>query len=519
MTQAEQLAATLHPLEVKLYESLGRQEEFAETGIAAAAGMSESQARTVVEWQKAKGCLEVAGSATRQWVELSELGKRYLETTPELRLLQRVREEGPEVEVAGLLQDDRLEQREAGTALGVLRRAGVLEDAGSGRVRLAAGADTSSFEAQFELIRRVGQAGRVPWDELAEAERQLVSGASRKRGKGKGVFRLGEQTIRTLRWTELGRQVGRQVRALGRSGDEVNLLTPEMLADDSWRTKKFRRFDLSIPPPRRVAGRRHPYREYLDFVRRRMLALGFEEMRGELVESEFWLMDALFMPQFHAARDIHDVYLVAEPQRSPPVSGPAAERVAAVHQDGGQTGSRGWRTPFDAEASRRLLLRSQGTVLSARWLQRARVPGKYFAIARCFRPDEVDATHAADFYQCEGIVLGENIDFVTLLGLLRLFAREVAGAEEIHFAPAYFPFTEPSVEVHIRHPQVGWMELGGAGIFRPEVTWPQGVEVPVIAWGLGLDRMAMMAMGIDDIRDLFASDLNKVRSTRIRMKD
>lgn len=516
MTQAKQLASTLHPLEVKLYLALGQQEEFSEDGIAAAAGMSESQARTVVEWQKAKGCLDVVGSTTRKWVELSEIGKRYRQYTPELRLLQRVEREGPELEVAQLLQDDFLDQREAGAALGALRKAGVLEDAGSGRVRLSAGADASPFEKQLELIRRVGQAGRVPWGELTEVEQRQVSGASRKRGKGKGVFRAGEQTIRNLHWTELGRQVGRQVRELGRSGDEINLLTPELLAGDSWRTKKFRRYDLSIPPPRRVAGRRHPYREYLDFVRRRMLALGFEEMRGELVESEFWLMDALFMPQFHAARDIHDVYLVADPQQSPPPGGPIAERVAAVHQDGGATGSRGWRTPFDAEASRRLLLRSQGTVLSARWLQRARVPGKYFAIARCFRPDEVDATHAADFYQCEGIVLGENIDFVTLLGLLRLFAREVAGAEEIRFAPAYFPFTEPSVEVHIRHPQVGWMELGGAGIFRPEVTWPQGVQVPVIAWGLGLDRMAMMALGLDDIRDLFSPDLGKIRSTRLR---
>ena len=169
--------------------------------------------------------------------------------------------------------------------------------------------------------------------------------------------------------------------------------------------------------------------------------------------------------------------------------------------------------------SRRLVLRSQGTVLSSRWLHKAQVPGKYFAIARCFRYDQVDATHAPDFFQCEGIVLGETINFVTLLGLLKLFAKEVAKAEEIRFAPAYFPFTEPSVEIHMKHPKLGWTELGGAGIFRPEVTIPQGVEVPVIAWGLGLDRMAMMAMGIDDIRDLFTPDLNKIRATSIRMKD
>jgi phenylalanyl-tRNA synthetase alpha chain len=160
------------------------------------------------------------------------------------------------------------------------------------------------------------------------------------------------------------------------------------------------------------------------------------------------------------------------------------------------------------------VLRSQGTAVSARTLAAgAEIPGKYFSIARCFRYDQVDATHATDFFQVEGIVLGEDIHFRTLLGLLRLFAREVAHAEEIKFLPAYFPFTEPSVELHVRHPRLGWMELGGAGLFRPEVTRPLGIEVPVIAWGLGLDRMAMVALNIHDIRDLFSADLEMIRAT------
>jgi phenylalanyl-tRNA synthetase alpha chain len=128
-------------------------------------------------------------------------------------------------------------------------------------------------------------------------------------------------------------------------------------------------------------------------------------------------------------------------------------------------------------------------------------------MARCFRYDDVDATHAPDFFQVEGIVLSEGTSFRHLLGLLQLFAREVARASEVRYVPAYFPFTEPSVEVHVRHPDLGWMELGGAGIFRPEVTRPHGVDCPVIAWGLGLDRMAMVALGVKDIRHLFTNNL------------
>jgi len=167
-----------------------------------------------------------------------------------------------------------------------------------------------------------------------------------------------------------------------------------------------------------------------------------------------------------------------------------------------------------------LILRSQGTTISARILAGApKIPGKYFSIARCFRYDTVDATHAPDFYQIEGIVLGEEINFKTLLGLLKLLGEEVAMVKEFRFLPAYFPFTEPSVELHGKHPRLGWMELGGAGIFRPEVTIPLGVKVPVIAWGLGLDRMAMVALEINDIRDLFSRDLDFIRRKRIKPLD
>ena len=114
-------------------------------------------------------------------------------------------------------------------------------------------------------------------------------------------------------------------------------------------------------------------------------------------------------------------------------------------------------------------------------------------------------------------MLGEEINFRMLLGLLELFAVKMAGARDVRFLPAYFPFTEPSVELHVKHPGLGWMELGGAGLFRPEVTMPLGIRVPVIAWGLGLDRMAMIALGIEDIRDLFSTDLDMIRTKRVRI--
>lgn len=104
--------------------------------------------------------------------------------------------------------------------------------------------------------------------------------------------------------------------------EEVSQLTPELLKDGTWRTKRFRKYTISLRAPRIAAGKRHPYREFLDLVKLKLVSMGFQEMRGTLVETEFWNMDALFMPQFHPARDIHDVYFVKEPTHARSIAEP-----------------------------------------------------------------------------------------------------------------------------------------------------------------------------------------------------
>ncbi|HPF33574.1 MAG TPA: phenylalanine--tRNA ligase subunit alpha, partial [Candidatus Sabulitectum sp.] len=284
-----------------------------------------------------------------------------------------------------------------------------------------------------------------------------------------------------------------------------------------WREASFRRYQVDIPPSRMHIGRLHPYGVFLDTVREKLQAMGFQEMKGSLAENEFWNNDALFMPQFHPARDIHDAYYLEEGVSVPPPDRRTGELVKAAHENGGDTGGRGWEYDFQWDRSLAAIMRSQGTALSARTLgSNPDIPGKYFGIAKCFRYDQVDATHLPDFYQVEGIVLGEEINLRHLLGLLKLFATEVAGASDYKFVPAYFPFTEPSVEIHIKHPVLGWFEMGGAGLFRREVCQPMGIDVPVIAWGLGLDRMALMALNLSDIRDLLTPDLSRLRGMRAR---
>ena len=299
--------------------------------------------------------------------------------------------------------------------------------------------------------------------------------------------------------------------------DLIEKITPSLIKSGIWKGKKIRRFDVKINVPSIFAGRKQHYRRFLDEVRQKFVGLGFREMTGPVVETDFWDMDALFMPQFHAARDIHQAYYIKEPKYGK-LDETLVKKVKEAHENGYETGSKGWRYSFDIKRTHRNMLRTQGTACSSRMLasKELKIPGKYFSIARCFRYDVIDATHLVDFYQTEGIVVEEGLNFRHLKGLLKMFAEEFAETNQIKITPGYFPFTEPSAELHAKHPELGWIELAGSGIFRPEMVKPLlGREVPVLAWGIGIDRIAMFNLGLKDIRQLFSHDLNFLRNAKM----
>lgn len=457
-----------------------------------------AQARSAIERLKLRSAVIQVSEAVETTIGLNDFGQVCrLHQIPELRLIAVLQSDGP-LPIQALQNRPDLERSESGAAFGLLRRYGLIQIA-DGYVHLIDDADLHELQARQQLIEQIGLAGQLQLETLPLAEQDRL-----QEQRLRHLIARRENRVRSYQLTPLGTQLREQAK---NTGEEISRLTPAMLQNGSWRDKQFRPYNIGLPP-RLVAGYRNPYRRFLDKTKQALLALGFEEMRGSLVENEFWNMDALFMPQFHPAREIHDVYFVEEPTHAQAIPEHYLSNVAAEHEGQSRSGSRGWGYLFDKKRAHRLVLRSQGTALSARQLgQQPKIPGKYFSMARCFRYDTVDATHAPDFIQIEGIVLSEEMTLRHLLGMLMLFAREVAHATEVRAVPAYFPFTEPSVEVHMRHPTLGWIELGGAGIFRPEVTRPFGIDVPVIAWGLGLDRMAMMALGKDDIRHLFTNNL------------
>jgi len=333
--------------------------------------------------------------------------------------------------------------------------------------------------------------------------------------KKRKLVTIEPKTTRTLQITEEGKKATIENKI---SPQEITQLTPELIITGKWHNVKLQKYNIKAPVAKTWPGKKHPYLQFLDEVRSKLIQLGFQEMTGTVVETSFFNFDSLFVPQDHPARETSDIYYVRDPQCADlSHHAKALEHVKEVHENGWKTGSSGWGYKYSLGAAQRLLLRGHGTCLSARTLEAGifEVPSKHFSIARVYRPEITDKTHLSEFNQVEGIVIDKNLNLKDLLGVLGKFAVEIAGADKIRFKPDYFPFTEPSVELSAYKEGYGWVEFGGSGIFRPEVTLPLGVKEPVIAWGLGVDRLFMMRAGIEDIRMIFSQDLGWLRKKQV----
>ena len=239
--------------------------------------------------------------------------------------------------------------------------------------------------------------------------------------------------------------------------------------------------------------------------------LGFEEIYGDHVHTAFWDMDALFVPQDHPAREMQDTFYLEHKGDLPKIY----KKIKEAHEKGGDTGSTGYKYKWSEEEASKVLLRTHTTVLSAieiAKLKKEDLPKKFFSVNKVYRNEALDWKHLFEFYQVEGIVIDPNANFRHLLGYLKNYYNKL-GYEKVRVRPAHFPYTEPSVEVEVYHPiKKQWVELGGAGIFRPEVVEPLlGFECPVLAWGQGFERGIAEILKITDIREIYNNDLKNLR--------
>jgi phenylalanyl-tRNA synthetase alpha chain len=307
---------------------------------------------------------------------------------------------------------------------------------------------------------------------------------------------------------------------------EMPPLTPEMIKTGVWEEKEDglylnyrgsayrpRPYDVTLAADLIYPGKKHPYQRLIDKMREIMLEMGFAEIKGEIIQSSFWNFDALFQPQDHPAREMQDTFYLDTRAEIPDFI-----KVKEMHECGGSIGSTGWGGYWSPEVARQEVLRTHTTAVTIKYLaDHPEPPVKAFGIDRVYRREAIDATHTPEFEQLEGIVMDRGVTFSNLLGVLKEFYANM-GFEEVRFRPGYFPYTEPSVEPEVFIDGLGWVELGGAGVFRKEVTAPFGIEHPVLAWGLGVSRVAMLKLGLKDLRLLYQSDIQWLRETPISMR-
>lgn len=390
------------------------------------------------------------------------------------------------------------ERHEAGPGVGLLKRLGVQLNAGSFQA--------SDPKSVSEAIKQRSEFIATLPAAIEDLDGSMLDHFKSRRG----LIEVIDQTTRSWSLTEEGEAVEANLLEEKAAIAEI---TTELLQSDDWKNAEFRSFDVTLESSTPRTGRSHPMQALIERVRAIFLEMGFSELVDDYVQTAGWNMDALFIPQDHPAREMQDTFYLDTPA-SIPLPEDLVKAWKDIHEHGGETGSVGWGGSFSKETSEKGLLRTHTTVNTIQYL--ASHPNeacRVFSVDRVFRKEAIDRTHLPEFHQIEGIIMEEGANLQMLVTTLKTFYSKM-GYPEVRVRPAYFPYTEPSLEIEVKW-RGQWLELGGAGIFRPEVTEPLGISTPVLAWGMGLERLAMLVLGLDDIRQLYISDLEWLRNQPI----
>jgi phenylalanyl-tRNA synthetase alpha chain len=436
-------------------------------------------------------------------VSLNREGQAYAKKgLPERRLVNSLNRLGGKAKIDEVVREAKLQKALLPIALGWLRRKKWASFPEQGILMSLNKAKQGDDERIINLIARKDSIATMD----LEDKEQLTVETLRKRK----LVNVKEKVVRTLELTPEGRKhVEKGVRIVR----DVSQLTPELIITGKWRKTKLRKFNVSAAVSKSYPGKLHPLQQIVERARRIFLQMGFTEIRGPLVETAFWNFDALFQPQDHPAREMQDTFYLSKPKAGRLPEKIVVDAVARVHEDGWTTDSKGWGYEWSRQEARRLVLRTHTTAETIKYLSKHKKPPiKVFSVDKVYRNERLTYKNTAEFYQIEGIIVDEGVTLRDLMGTLKAFYSHF-GLDRVQFWPCYFPYTEPSAQAMVYVPKLKhWMELCGMGIFRPEVVSPMGIEYPVLAWGGGLERIAMVEFGLDDIRKLYGNDLGWIRS-------
>jgi phenylalanyl-tRNA synthetase alpha chain len=486
------LPSSLHPIERKILSALASVGTLPFESLVTATSLNEDQVRRALQWLSSKGMVSI--SESRQ----SKID--VVRRPPELALIGKIAQM-PHPPTVEELRAQFESSEEFSAAFGRARSAGWIsvEEGAPSIVRISNKQGSDALNALLQSISTGAEESAFPGDQAG-----LVADLLKR-----GVLRRIERRSTSVSITEDGKE-----SAGATAGTNlIDRLTPDVLATGSWRGKTLRPIDVEAKAPRFYPGRRHPIRDFIREIRETYISMGFTELHGDSIYPAFWNFDALFIPQDHPGREMQDTFYLAGFSDTKMTRTGIVANVAATHEGGWKTGSRGWGYQWRIEEARRLVLRTHNTVLTVKALSESKEKEtRVFAVSKVYRNENLDYKHLAEFHHMDGIMVGEGLNVRHLMGFLTEFYKRL-GIGGVKLWPTYFPYTEPSLEVvGYSKATKSWIELSGSGVFRPEVTVPLGVGVPVLAWGPGVERLMLMRYGLDDMRALYGSDLSWLRN-------
>lgn len=502
MINEQEVAKTLHPLERKILPFLDKVKDL--ENLKKLSNLQEIEVMRALQWLENKKVLKIK-TETKIIISLDKNGQEYKERgLPEINFLKALTEP---LTLDQIQNRTNLNKNEISISIGILKKKALI-----------------MLDKKISITdqgRRYIQKQSLEQKFLNDLPKSLLNMTDEERfayqelQKRKEIIRTDIKKIRFFELTELGKNLVK----LKLVDSYLEILTPQIIKSGQWKKTSFRHYDINSIVPRVYPGKKHPLTQTTEYIKKIWSDLGFEEMQGPLIDSSFWIFDALFTPQDHPARDQQDTLFINRKLQLP--ESKIVERVKKAHESG-VLDSSGWQYRWDPEEARKAALRTHTTCLSVRTLSKLKkqdLPKKFFSVGKVFRNETLDWSHLFEFHQTEGIVVDENLTLKHLLGYLKEFFRRM-GFEKIRFRPGYFAYVEPGVEIDVFHPtHKKWIELGGSGIFRPEVAQPLlGKSYPVLAWGLGLERIISDYYQINDIRDLYRNDINQLRKFKLFIK-
>jgi len=494
-TELSKIVETLHPLERKVLPFLSQASSLNE--LMKKTSLKDVEVMRALQWLENKKVL-VISTLLDEVIVLDKNGIKYKKNgLPERRFLKVLKEKSKTIEQ--LKNETKLNQEEFSISIGVLKKKGL--------IKLGKEVELTDLgkKAFNELTLEEKFIHQLPLNikELKPEQKYALEELKKR----KEIVNIELVKEKKFELTELGKRLAK----IKVHNTTLEQLTPTILNSGAWKGKTFRRYDVSINVPTIFGGRKHFVNQAVESMKKVWLNLGFKEMSGDFVQTSFWNLDALFVPQDHPARTMQDTFFVKNPKLGKLPDKKIVEAVKRVHENGGDTGSKGWNYKWDENIAKLNVLRTHTTTLSVKTianLDKNKLPLKFFSIGRVFRNEALDWKHLFEFVQVEGIVVDRNANFRNLLGYLKEYYYKI-GFDKIRFRPSYFPYTKFSLEVEVfDEKRKEWVELGGAGIFRPEVIKPLlGEDIPVLAWGQGMERSILRYYNLDDLRELYKNDL------------